>query len=313
MTTDFETAAESLLIRETPEPEATEAPELEDAVESQELPQEDEAEEELPEDETGDDEPQEEEAKEEAPSKFTVKVDGTDVEVTLDDLKRSYSGQAYIQKGMKEAAEAKKAAMQLQEALQTEQSRFLEFAQMAQKQGIKSAPTPPDYSLAQTDPIGYMQADAEYRRELADYQTQQTQIQNLTRQREAMTAKQKQEFLNEQREILTQRIPEFADKAKASEITSKIVKTGLDAYGFTEQELGGVMDARHIQVLYDAARYRELQAVKAQPRKVEAPKTVKPAARQPQPPQLARVKQLEQAKKSGKTEDFVSLLLEKKR
>ena len=39
---------------------------------------------------------------------YTVKVDGEEREVTLEDLKRSYSGQAYISKGMNEAAQQKK-------------------------------------------------------------------------------------------------------------------------------------------------------------------------------------------------------------
>ena len=47
----------------------------------------------------------EQEADQSGSETFVVKVDGEQVEVTLDDLKRDYSGQAYIQKGMREAAE----------------------------------------------------------------------------------------------------------------------------------------------------------------------------------------------------------------
>ena len=39
---------------------------------------------------------------------YQVKIDGEDREVTLDELKRGYSGQKYIQKGMSDVASQKK-------------------------------------------------------------------------------------------------------------------------------------------------------------------------------------------------------------
>jgi len=45
----------------------------------------------------------------EEPTMFTVKVDGEEREVDLEELTRGYSGQKYIQKGMAENAETKKA------------------------------------------------------------------------------------------------------------------------------------------------------------------------------------------------------------
>lgn len=85
-------------------------------------------------------------------SKFTVKVDGTEVEVSLDDLKRSYSGQAYIQKGMQEAAEAKKQATALYDTLQKQQSEFLAVVQQVQQQGFQRPPQEPDMAMMESDP-----------------------------------------------------------------------------------------------------------------------------------------------------------------
>ena len=58
---------------------------------------------------------------------FTVKVDGQEVKVPLEDLKRSYSGQAYIQKGMQEAASAKKEAEGVYLALLEERQKTSEL------------------------------------------------------------------------------------------------------------------------------------------------------------------------------------------
>ncbi len=296
----LETAAQSLLIMpETPKTEEPQdiAPEVEEAPET--VDAETEAEEaEAPEGETAEEAP-EEEADNSGPDVFTVKVDGKEMKVSKEELLRSYSGQAYIQKGMQEAANAKKEAAALYETLQSEQAKFLEIVQAVQSQGFKAPPKAPDAEMAKSDPIGYLQADAEYKRDLAEYQSQQAQIQQMTQRQQQMQQAALQEFVAEQRKLLTERIPEFADPEKGKEIQAKIRKIGGEVYGFTDQELGAVIDARHVQVLHDAMKWRELQSGKVQPKKAEPPKVLKPQAKLPQPAQLARAKQLEIAKKTG--------------
>lgn len=314
-TTDkLEAAVNSLLITdETPAPD--EAPQEELATETEAEAQEVKAQDDEVEAEKAEaDDPEETEAeeenetaKDEAPSKYTVKVDGKEIDVTLDDLKRSYSGQAYIQKGMQEAAEARKAATELYQALQTQQAQFMDVVQNVQKQGFKAPPQAPDMAMMEKDPIGYMQADARYRKELAEFQTQQQQLQHVSAQHRQMQEQALAEFVSEQRKLLAERIPEFADNAKARQIQDKIRSVASEAYGFTDQELGSVTDARHVQVLHDAMKWRELQA--ARTNKAPAPaKTIKPTARRAEPEKLVRKKQIEAARKSGNPEDFVDLL-----
>jgi hypothetical protein len=145
----------------------------------------------------------------EAPQKYTVKVDGTETEVTLDDLKRSFSGQAYIQKGMAEAAETRKRAAEMFQTLQAQQEQFLAVVQTVQQQGFKAPPQEPDMAMMDKDPIGYMQADARYRKEMAEYQTQQQQLQHITAQRTALQQQAQAEFVREQSRLLAEKIPEF--------------------------------------------------------------------------------------------------------
>ena len=294
-------AAESLLIYPNAKPETEPQNSAPEPVEADETAQ-DEAvavEAEAPEgdaSEAVEDEGQEEQA----PSVFTVKVDGKDVEATLDDLKRAYSGQAYIQKGMQDAAAAKKEAAALYEALQTEQAKFLQVVQTVQQQGFIAPPKAPDVALSHSDPIGYLQQRAEYEAQAQAYQAQQSQLTAVQRQQHALQEAAQAQYIPEQRRLLAEKIPDFSDTAKAPEIQAKLRKVGVEVYGFTDDEIGGVTDARHVQVLHDAMKWRELQAgkagLKAQPM---PPKTLKPQARLPQPPQLARAKQLEIAKKTG--------------
>lgn len=313
-TDKIEAAVDSLLMVDEPIAEPEEAPQEEAATEPEPEAQETEAQDveaeeaDAPEEVEADDD--EDVAKEEAPSKYTVKVDGKEVEVTLDDLKRSYSGQAYIQKGMQEAAEARKQATELYQALQTEQEKFMQVVQSVQQHGFKAPPQAPDIAMMDQDPIGYMQADARYRKELAEFQTQQHQIQQTAAAQRQMQEMARAKFVEEQGKVLQERIPEFSDPKKRSELASKIRNVASEAYGLTDQELGDIVDARHVQVLYDAMKWRELQAARTKPAPA-APKSIKPTTRRPEPQQLVRKKQIDAARKTGgKPEAFIDLLFQ---
>ena len=308
-TEQMEAAVNSLLIVDEPsEPDEApqESPATEPELEAQETEaQEDDAEAEYSEDVEADDE---EESQEQAPSKYTVKFDGKEIEVTLDDLKRSFSGQAYIQKGMQEAAETRKQATELFQTLQAEQSKFMQVVQTIQEHGFKAPPQAPDIAMMDKDPIGYMQQEARYRKDAAEYQTQQYQIQQTAAAHRQMQDRAMAEFVTEQSKVLQSRIPEFANVDKAREITGKIRNTASEAYGFTDQELSGIVDARQVLALHDAMKWRELQAARTQ-KAPAAPKSIKPVMRRTEPQQIVRKKQIDAARKTGgKPEAFIDLL-----
>lgn len=306
-TPTMEQMAESLLIVDDPAEEvAADEPELE-AVDDE--PQADTAEDDVSENE---DESEEETDVPDQPKLYKVKVDGKEIEVTEEELTRGYSGQQYIQKGMQEVAAAKKAIEAEAKALRDAQELIAGFVQKVQTEGLKAAPQPPNPELANTDPVGYIQERARYEAEVNAYNAQMQQLQSLDAQRQQMTQKQQAEYLAEQQRILTERIPDFSDAAKAGEIRQKLVKVGREAYGFSADELSSIMDARAVQVLHDAMKWQEFQASKAKATQPKAPPSVKPAARRPEPQQLARSKQLDQLKKSGSLRDAVDLLLVRK-
>lgn len=145
-TTDNDITSLILEPAETPEPD-TEALE-------EEAPEVEEAPEEIAAEEGGEDDDDEQD---EGPQehRFTVKVDGVEVDVTLDDLKRSYSGQAYIQKGMQEAAEAKEQAEAAFLQLPEGRNAIADLYQRMQAGQLAPAPTPPDPDLLNTNPFGY--------------------------------------------------------------------------------------------------------------------------------------------------------------
>lgn len=326
-TTDIETAAEGLLFDASPNAEAEtetdevtqdDAPELEEV---EEEAQDDEADVSEADDEADDAEEEaddEDDAAEESegdkqPTTFKVKVDGEETEVTLDDLTRSYSGQAYIQKGMQEAADMRKQSEAMMQSLQAEQQKFVETVQQLQQSGLKSAPQKPDAALLDRDPIGYMQANARYETEMADYTAQQRQIKEVQERNSQMQTHQQRMQLEQEAQKLQQIIPEFANPETAAPLKEKLLKTGTEAYGYSADEMSGLSDARAVQVLMDAMRWRELQTGKAEAKKAPKPqKSIKPTGRRQSNPSVDRKKQVAQAKRSGKLEDFAALLLEPK-
>ena len=310
-TEQMEAAVNSLLIMDEPtEPDEApqESPATEPELEAQETEaQDDEAEAEAEYSEDVEADANDAEVDEET-ELYTVKADGTERKVTLEELKRSWSAEAHRQKGMQEAAEARKQATELFQTLQAEQSKFMQVVQTIQEHGFKAPPQAPDIAMMDKDPIGYMQAEARYRKDAAEYQTQQHQIQQTAAAHRQVQDRAMAEFVTEQSKVLQSRIPEFADANKAREITGKIRNTASEAYGFTDQELSGIVDARQVLALHDAMKWRELQAARTQ-QAPAAPKSIKPVMRRTEPQQIVRKKQIDAARKTGgKPEAFIDLL-----
>ena len=259
------------------------------------------------------DEATDEDADDEEPQveTFRVKADGEWKEVTLDDLKRAYAGDAKIQKGMQEAAEMRKHSEQLYRTLEAEQAKFLQTVQQLQQTGFKQPPSKPSIDLLETDPFGYMQENARYEQEMQEYTAQQQQIQQMQERQAYMEQMAQQDFVNRQAAALAQEIPEFADPQKGPALRDALVKTAIEAYEFTPQEMEQVVDRRYVKVLRDAMKWRELQSGKAKAKKPTQPqKALKPTARRVTPQAVTRKKEVAKAKRSGKIEDFASLLLQ---
>ena len=283
--------------QESNEPEA----ELENEVEAQS-----EAEEE--------DDPDEYEEDQEQPPTYTVKVDGTEIEVTLDELQRGYSGQKYIQKGMQEVADLRKRAEDANAFLTQASDAVNALYQQMQTPGFAQAPTPPDESLIESDPIGYTQDKARYDKAMQKYQQDMMQMQQTFAVQQQAQQHAQQAYLEREMETLRQVLPEFSDPEKASKTRDSMLKMGTEIYGYQPEEISAVMDHRAIRVLNDAIKYQEImqgkdkaveKANKAPRRKVVKAGSKKTASNRNDTRQ-ARSK----LKRSGSIQDAMSLILE---
>ena len=243
---------------------------------------------------------------------YTVKVDGEEREVTLDDLKRSFSGQAYIQKGMQEAAEAKKEAEGVYQALLNERQQLSNLLYQAQSGQIAQPPIPPSRELFNNDPIGYMEAKLSYDEALQTYQNQQYQIQQVTEQQNYQMQIAQQQYLQGEMQRLAQAIPEFGDAKTASKLKEDLVQFG-SKIGYSEAELSEVMDHRAILVLQKAMKYDQLVEgkSKATQKASNARPMVKPGTKKTGRTGAAKQRQNAQArmKKTGSIDDVAKFLL----
>ena len=243
---------------------------------------------------------------------YTVKVDGEEREVTLDDLKRSFSGQAYIQKGMQEAAEAKKEAEGVYQALLNERQQLSNLLYQAQSGQIAQPPVPPSRELFNNDPIGYMEAKLSYDEALQTYQNQQYQIQQVTESQNYQMQIAQQQYLQGEMQRLAQAIPEFGDAKTASKLKEDLVQFG-SKLGYSEAELSEVMDHRAILVLQKAMKYDQLVEgkSKATQKASNARPMVKPGTKKTGRTGAAKQRQNAQArmKKTGSIDDVAKFLL----
>ena len=264
----IEEAADSLLrpaeqveaVEETPE--VDEEPENEAPLEDEET---DELEAEATEDDAGDSEEIQDDDDPESdgdvePEILTVKVDGEEIPVTLDDLKRDYSGQKYIQKRMQETAEAKKQAETVFNALQQERAALAAYGKELQTNGLRK-PEPPNAETFNSDPIGYMEQKIAYDAEMEQYEAKSAQFTELTAKQREAEVQARNSYVQQQAEILKQHIPELSDAAQAGPFQDKLRTVGRE-YDYSDEELSQITDSRAVRVLNDARKWRELQASK---------------------------------------------------
>lgn len=243
-----------------------------------------------------------------------VKINGKTEMWKLDDLKRSAAGQGYIQERMREVASVKKEAENVYQALQSERQQLASFANQIQSGQLPlQAPVAPSRELLSSDPIGYMEARAEYEENVGRYQQTVTQMQHLQKQQTELNSRAHQARLQEQMQQLVQVIPEFADKKTGTQLRDQIIKTAKDVYGLEDEALMQVSDARHVRILHDAMRYRQMIGARdgVEQKVQKARPAIKPGAKVSE--KAGKVKQVErttsQMKRTGSVDDVAKYLL----
>ena len=247
------------------------------------------------------------------PQSYTVKVDGKDVEVTLDELQQGYSRTAdYTRKSQVLAEQRKKMDDELQ-ATQQERQRYVsqleQFNQQADSK-LEEFKSVQWEQLKQDDPMEYAIKRDQYR-ELQENRRLAEEQKNLELSKQQQEMQQKwSEELTKQQQIMAEKLPEFNDPDKGPKLKARIKSFALQT-GFTEQEVDSLIDARSVEVLHKAMLYQNLLDTKISKKKAKVvPKVTKPGTSTPKSEidQENIKRQRARLKRSGKVGDAAKMI-----
>ena len=253
----------------------------------------------------------EEDTQDEAkPEVFTVKIDGKEVEVTLDELQKGYSRTQDYTRKTQQVAEARKAAEAELQAVRAEREQYAQLLGALSEQ-VKTAVEPNiDWDrLYNEDPIEYVrqrEVMRENREKAAAIQAEQQRLAEISKNEQM---KQFQALKAKESDALIEALPAWKDPAKAKAEKAMLVEFG-QKMGFTPQELGNIYDHRVVLALRKAALYDQMQAKRQGIKPVvnNGPKPAKPGAagRVSQMSDSARATQ--RLAKTGRVQDAASAI-----
>ena len=262
---------------ETPEKEEAQPTEVEESQpeeEDESLEDGTEEEEESEEDEEESEETDEEDEEE----LYLVKVDGEEHGVTLDELLNGYSRQSDYTRKTQELSSDRKEMEELHttytseiQQIQAERQQYMENLQqiIEGSAGEMAQFTNVDWKgLKESDPIEYVTKREELREA-------QEKVQNLKNHREAARQKQtadteqmRKSLMKEEHGKLVSALPEWGDTKKQAKLASDIKSYGL-SQGFTDEELGSLIDHRSVLVLIKASKYDAMQSSDVKSKKLK--------------------------------------------
>ena len=220
-----------------------------------------------------------EEYDEEPPEVYTVKVDGQEVEVTLDELQSGYSRQqAYTKRSMELADQRKAFEAEQAETRQIRDAYAQQLDQLAAQIQQTTQQEPDWRALAETmseRDLFLYKAEWDQQKE---YQKQvQAEQQRIASEQSREQEQELRKHLEVQRTDMLNRIPAWQDEDVREAERREVITYAQKRIGFSEEEIANASDSRAIELLYKAWRWDQLQdkAPAAKKRTRKSPKMAK--------------------------------------
>lgn len=260
--------------------------------------------------------PEETEEAPEAPApdlsqKFKTKIDGQEIEVTLEEALKGYSRTQDYTRKTQELAERRKAFESESEAVRAERVQMAQYLRALEQAVDEVTPKEPDWDKVRQD------HPAEFSRLWAEWHQGEKERQQLRAQREAAEAQVQKDFaekhqrhMEAERQAFVEAVPEWKDEA-----VRKAEKTRMVEYakglGFTAEQLSQVDNHKVLLMLRKSMLWDEAQAKKpALALKIEKVRTATPgAANVTRPPVSEQTRALQRLAKTGKGNDLASVFM----
>jgi hypothetical protein len=248
----------------------------------------------------------------EQPQVFSVKVDGKEVEVTLDELQKGYSRtQDYTRKTQQIAEVRKQTEVELQ-AVRAEREQYAQLLSALESQVQQVAQPNIDWDrLYQEDPIEWVrqrEVMRENQEKAAAIQSEQQRLSQLSQQEQAQFMQQK---LQQEQEALLAAIPDWKDAKKAQAEKALLVEFG-QKIGFTPEELKSVVDHRAVLMLRKAALYDQMMSKRGNIKPVtnNGPRPAKPGAAGRVSSSTESVRAQQRVAKTGRVDDAANAIFQ---
>ncbi len=279
---------------------------------SEQLEDESDAEEDAADDDSDDEESDEdeEESQKVDAQRFTVKIDGKDVEVTIDELRQGYSRTEDYTRKTQALAQERKLAQAEFETVRQERQQYSQLLGALQHQLAQADQSPVNLdALYESDPIEWMRQKEVARERQEKQYAIQVEQQRLTQIQQAEQQQHMRQHLESQKDSLLQVMPQLRDPKVATQEKARWVEAGK-SLGFTEQELNGISDHRLLLALKGIA---DLQGIVSKRKQIKpqqsATKVTRPGSASSQGQKGSAVKRSQQRlKRTGSVHDAASLI-----
>ena len=267
--------------------------------------------EDAPDEETPEEQSEEEEETEEGeqPQTFTVKVDGKEVSVTLDELQKGYSRTQDYTRKTQQIAEVRKQVEQETHAVRAEREQYAQLLGALQAQLQSSEPQVDLERLYHEDPIEWVRQKEvmrERQEKLGAIQSEQQRLSQVAQyeQQRAMEAQ-----LASQQEALLAALPDWKDPKKAKAEKALVIESAKAA-GFTDEDLKSVYDHRLVLLLRKAALFDQMVSKRQGIKPVvnNGPRPAKPGAAGRVSTTTESVRAKQRLAKTGRIDDAASAI-----
>jgi hypothetical protein len=248
----------------------------------------------------------------EQPQVFSVKVDGKEVEVTLDELQKGYSRTQDYTRKTQQIAEVRKQTEAELSAVRAEREQYAQLLSALESQVQQVAQPNIDWDrLYQEDPIEWVRQREVMRdnqEKSAAIQSEQQRLAQLSQQEQAQFMQQR---LQQEQEALLAAIPDWKDAKKAQAEKALLVEFG-QKIGFTPDELKSVVDHRAVLMLRKAALYDQMMSKRGNIKPVtnNGPRPAKPGAAGRVSNTTEAVRAQQRVAKTGRVDDAANAIFQ---
>tara|TARA_R110001632_G_scaffold675_7_gene2425 strand:+ start:2370 stop:3389 length:1020 start_codon:yes stop_codon:yes gene_type:complete len=244
----------------------------------------------------------------------TIEVGGE--EKTIEELRSGFLRQKDYTRKTQELAEHRKAVEAKDQEMDRERAEYAQLLPAMAERINQAAEQEPDWdTLYDADPVMAAKAERQWRKQqegrVAQLQAVQAEQQRMHQIAQTKQQQMQQSYLEQQRHVLPDIIPEWRDnKVAATEATQ--IRDFLINEGFTEQDVSGMSNATLVKLarkamLYDRGETRANE-VKAKPKKPRT-KTLKSGSRASQPKRVSAAQEAQnRARKTGRVNDAAAAI-----